>query len=76
MHITIKLADGSEQTFDVESVRTNVNGAPVELSLNGNPLLLRITTPGEDARWQRFVVHPGAANVLEIEVRSHGKSDG
>jgi hypothetical protein len=73
MLITVKLADGSEQTLDVQSVRTTVDGAPVELSLNGAPALLRISSPGDDARWQRFVVHHSAANVMELEVRSHGR---
>lgn len=72
MLITVKIADGSEQTLDVESVRTLVGGAPVELSLNGDPALLRIYSPGDDGRWQRFVVHHGAANVMELEVRSDG----
>ena len=75
MLITVKLADGSEQTLDVESVRTTVDGAPVELSLSGAPALLRIFSPGDDARWQRFVVHHSAANVMELEVRS-GKRAG
>ena len=70
MLITVKLADGSEKTLDVESVRTLVGGAPVEVSLNGDPALLRIFSPGEDARWRRFVVHHSAANVMELEVRS------
>jgi hypothetical protein len=74
MLITVKLADGSEQTLDVESVRTMVDGAPVELSLNGVPALLRIFSPGDDARWQRFVVHHSAANVMELEVRSQRKA--
>ena len=74
MLITVKLADGSEQTLDVESVRTTVDGAPVELSLKGAPALLRIFSPGDDARWQRFVVHHSAANVMELEVRSKGKA--
>jgi hypothetical protein len=71
--ITVKLADGSEQTLDVESIRTTLDGAPIELSLNGTPALLRIFSPGNDQRWQRFVVHHSAANVMELEVRSHGK---
>jgi len=76
MVITAKLADGSEQTLDVESIRTTLNGAPIELSLNGTPSLLRILSPGDDARWQRFVVHHSAANVMELEVRSQRKQDG
>jgi hypothetical protein len=73
MLITVKLADGSEQTLDVESVRTTVGGAPIELSLNLVPALLRIFSPSDDERWQRFVVHHSAANAMELEVRSHGK---
>src|SRR5258705_288904 len=57
MRITIKLADGSEQTLDVECIRTTVDGAPIELSLTGAPALLRIFSPGDDARWQRLVGH-------------------
>jgi len=73
MVITVKLADGSEKTLDVESIRATLGGAPIELSLNGTPALLRIFSPGDDERWQRFVVHHSAANVMELEVRSHGK---
>ena len=76
MLITVKLADGSEQTLDVESVRTTLDGAPIELSLNGAPALLRIFSPSDEARWQRFVVHHSAANVMELEVRSNGKREG
>jgi hypothetical protein len=72
MVITVKLADGSEQTLDVESIRTTVDGAPVELSLYGAPALLRICSPGDGKRWQRFVVHHFAANVMELEVRKGG----
>lgn len=74
MVIIAKLADGSEQTLDVQSVRTSVGGAPLELSLNGTPPRLRIVSPGDDERWQRFVVHHSAANVMELEVRSHGSA--
>jgi hypothetical protein len=51
MTISVKFADGSEQTLDVESVRMSVGGAPVELSLNGAPALLRIFSPGDDESW-------------------------
>ena len=74
MVITVKLMDGSEHTLDVESVRTTVEGAPIELSLSGAPALLRIFSPGDDARWQRFVVHHSAANVMELEVRKQGRA--
>lgn len=73
MIITVQLTDGSQQTLDVESILTTLDGAPVELSLNGTPAKLRIYSPGDDERWQRFVVYPGAANVMELEVRSHGQ---
>ncbi len=76
MTISVKLADGSEQTLDVASVRMSVGGAPVELSLNGAPALLRIFSPGDDESWQRFVVHHSAANVMELEVRSGKREAG
>lgn len=71
MVIVVQFADGSERTLDVESVRMTVGGGPVELSLGGDPALLRISSPGDEAGWQRFVVHHSAANVMEVEVRSH-----
>jgi hypothetical protein len=55
MTISVKLADGSEQTLDVESVRISVGGAPIELRLNGAPALLRIVSPVGDERWQRLL---------------------
>ena len=70
MTLSVKLADGSEQTLDVQSVRTSVGGAPVDLSLNGEPARLRIFSPADGGRWQRFVVHHSAANVMELEIRS------
>jgi DUF971 family protein len=70
MLISVKLADGSEQTLDVESIRISVAGAPVELSLNGDSGLLRILSPGDEVRWHRFVVHHSAANVMEVDLRS------
>jgi hypothetical protein len=69
MVITVKLADGSEQTLDVERISTTLDGAPIELSINGAPALLRICSPGDDSVWQHFVVHHSAANVMELEVR-------
>jgi len=71
MVIVVQFADGSEQTLDVECVRMTVAGGSVELSLGGAPGLLRISSPGDEASWQQFVVHHSAANVMEVEVRSH-----
>ena len=74
MVIVVQFADGSEQRLDVQTIRTTVGGGPVELSLGGDPESLRICSPGDEERWQRFVVHHGAANVMEVEVRA-GRSD-
>jgi hypothetical protein len=71
MVIVVQFTDGSQRTLDVESVRMTVGGGPVELSLGGNPALLRICSPADEERWQQFVVHHSAANVMEVEVRPH-----
>jgi hypothetical protein len=76
MVVTVEFADGSERTLDVETIRMTVGGGPVELSLAGDPKLLRICSPGDDSSWQQFVVHHSAANVMEVEVRGHGKGVG
>ena len=72
MRITLKLADGSRQTLEVESIQTNLNGASIEFTLHDSPPRLRITSPGDHHPWHRFVLHPSAANVMEFEVCSHG----
>ncbi len=74
MQVTLLLPDGSQQTLEVSELRLSLDGSPLELSLETSPTRLRLYSPGSDERWQRFIVHPGAANSMSLEVATNERN--
>ena len=74
MIIHIQLPDQTQQTLEVSNLRIRMHGnnAPVELTITQEGALLRITAPADDKAWQKLIVHPSAANVIELETRPGG----
>ncbi len=70
MRVRLKFADGREQSFDVASAVVEDLARPVERTAHaGPPTLLRPHAAGDAAAWPRLVLHPGACNVANVEVR-------
>jgi hypothetical protein len=71
--VTLQLPDGSAQTVDAVGLKLSIDGSPLELSLEASPNRLRVYSPGDDNRWQHFVVHHSAANAMSLELVTHGR---
>ena len=77
MRIRWRNDDGSEEVREVGRLEIWVAGVPVEVTSHAEPEQLKLRVEADDQRWAAFVIRPGAANLitLELDVHERGKTD-
>jgi hypothetical protein len=69
MQVSLQHVDGTEDTREVTSLSVWVNGEEVEITPRQSPARLCLRGACGETRHVAFVIHPGAANLVEVEVR-------
>jgi hypothetical protein len=77
MRILLSLNDGSEETRDVAKAAILIDSWRLEMKTDENPYLMHLYVPQHDEEYCSFVVRPGAANSMRLEIEAHpGKKSG